>query len=332
MKNKLPGICFIGCGRIAAMHAGILRKLYPLIELSFASRDASRSAQYAEKFKGINSFGNYEQALASGTFDIAFITTPTAFHTEIACLAANNGKDIIIEKPVARNLKELKIIEDAVKKYKVRCVVAENYYYKPIIKKIRDVIEKGYIGDLLLIEVNKTNRDKITGWREDMEMMGGGALLEGGVHWLNFLTSLAGSSPTEVIALKPEINYITNIPFEDSILVAIRYENGLIAKLLHSWRIINPLKGISLSKIYGTEGIITFESNGLFFALHGKKKRLKFSNPFDFLGFRAMHRSFIENYINDTPWQPSLDRIKKELTIVEMAYKSLKSKKIESLI
>ena len=316
---------------MASRHAKILKNLYPAIELSFASRNKNKAKEYAEKFNSTISFSSYKEALSSDSFDIAFITTPHAFHAELAVTAANNKKDIIIEKPVTRNLKELQKIEIAVKKNKVRCAVAENYYFKPFLKKIRKCISEGLIGDVLFLELNKTGDSKKSGWRINKEMMGGGALLEGGVHWVNALVSLADSSPVEVAAFKPAVKYKTNIPFEDSIMLNVIFKNGIVGKLLHSWHIINPLKGISLSKIYGTDGLITFESNGLFFSVHGRKRKIKFVNPFDFLGNKAMHKSFVENYVNSSPWEPSLERIKIELKLIESAYKSLKTKKTEKI-
>lgn len=331
MKKPLPRICFIGCGLIAERHARILKKLYPDIEISFASRDSEKSGEFALRLKGKHSFTGYEKALKSDLFDIAFITTPHAFHSGLAVFAADNGKHIIIEKPVTRTLKELSLIEKSVARNKVRCAVAENYYFKPYIKKVRGYIESGLIGDVLIIELNKTNRDKISGWRMDARMMGGGALLEGGVHWINALVSLAGALPAGVIAMKPDIEYPTAIPFEDSLILNVKFDNGIAGKLLHSWRIPNPLKGMALSKIYGTEGVITFESNGLFAAVYGRKKRFSFINPADFLGFRAMHKSFINSYMNDLPWEPSLERIKTEMKVIDSAYRSLKTKKIEKI-
>ena len=316
---------------MAYRHAKILKSLYPAIELSFASRDKNKSMEYAAKFKGNAYFTSYKEAFSSDSFDIAFITTPHAFHAELAAAAANNKKDIIIEKPITRNLKELQKIENAVKKNKVRCAVAENYFFKPFIKKVRKCIDEGLIGDVLFIELNKTGDSQKSGWRVNKEMMGGGALLEGGVHWVNALVSLADSSPAEVAAFKPGVKYKSNIPFEDSIMLNVIFKNGIVGKLLHSWHIINPARGMSLSKIYGTDGLITFESNGLFFSVHGKKKKFKFVNPLDLLGYKAMHKSFVENYINNIPWEPSLERIKTELKIIESAYKSLKTKKTEKL-
>jgi predicted dehydrogenase len=327
----LPRICFIGCGNIALKHSKILKKIYPAIELSFASRNKQKAKEYADKFSCKVYFGNYKEALSSDAFDIAFITTPHAFHSGLAVMAANNHKDIIIEKPVTRNVQELLKIENAVKKNKVRCTVAENYLYKPFIKKIRKYIIEGLIGDVLFIELSKTGDSEKNGWRTNKEMMGGGALLEGGVHWVNALVSLAGSTPVEVAAFKPGVKYKTNIPFEDSIMLNVKFKNGVIGKLLHSWHIINPAKGMSLSKIYGTDGLITFESNGLFFSVHGKKIKIRFMSPFDFLGFKAMHKSFIEDWRNNIAWEPSLDRIKIELKLIESAYKSLKTKKTEKI-
>ncbi|MDY6969659.1 MAG: Gfo/Idh/MocA family oxidoreductase [Spirochaetota bacterium] len=159
MKIKLPHICFFGCGVIAARHAKLLKKLYPKIEISFASRSISKAKAYTSAYKGSIGFGNYQEAAESDLFDIAFITTPPSSHYELAMLNANNRKDIIVEKPVARNLKELSGLEKAVSKNNVRFTVAENYLYKSFLKRIRLYIRKGYIGSPLFIELNKTNRD-----------------------------------------------------------------------------------------------------------------------------------------------------------------------------
>ena len=329
MKRELPGICFIGCGKIVEKHSKILKTLFPEIKLSFASRDSSKAAEYKMKFKGLRSFGSYEEALISDSYNIAFITTPHAFHSGLAVLAADNKKDIIIEKPAARNIGELQKIIKAVQKNNVRCAVAENYYYKPAVKIISNHINNGMIGSPLFIELNKTNSDPVSGWRTDAEMMGGGALLEGGVHWINALVSIAGADPVEVIALTPDVKYETNIPFEDSILLCVKFANGVVGKLLHSWKIPNPLKGIGISKVYGTDGIITFESNGLYVSLRGKKNKISFINPLYFLGFKAMHKEFIEAYMHGIEWRPSLSRIETELKLIEAAYKSLKTNRFE---
>ncbi|HNX24515.1 MAG TPA: Gfo/Idh/MocA family oxidoreductase [Spirochaetota bacterium] len=331
MTSKLPGICFVGCGKIAQSHAKILKSLYSGIPLFFYDKDKTKSLEFKSKFNGISSFPDISHAFDNKDVNIIFITTPHAFHSEIACEAAKHGKDIIIEKPITRNLNELKKIISAADKYKVRCTVAENYLYKSFIYKIRDAIARGYIGKPLFIEVNKSNRDTISGWRTDPELMGGGALLEGGVHWVNLLVSLADSKAQSVIAVKPEIKYDTNIPFEDSMNLMVKFENGINGKLFHSWRIPNRFKGIGLSKIYGTDGVITFESNGLFTSVYGIRKKKYLADFTDFLGYKKMLKSFVDDYCNGKPWEPGLDRISMELKLVESAYRSIKSCKFEQI-
>lgn len=330
MIKRLPRICFFGCGYITAKHSKLLKKLFPEIELSYAGVEPAEAIQYRDRFKGASAFDTYREAAQSDAFDIAYIATPHAFHAELAVLAAENGKDLIIEKPIARNLKELSAIERAVKRNRVRCTMAENYLYKPFIGKVRKYIDDGFIGEVLCIELNKTNRDTVTGWRTDAELMGGGALLEGGVHWVNLLVSLAASHPQEVVAFKPDVRYDTSVPFEDTVLLTVQFQSGVIGKLLHSWRIPNTLQGVRLSKIYGSEGVITFESNGLFLWVAGRKTRV-FINPIDFLGFRGMHRAFIDKYMRDEPWEPSLERIRRELQLIELAYRSFQSKRVERI-
>lgn len=331
MSKKVPGICFAGCGLIASRHAKNIRKAYKNISLSFVDTDYNKAVALKTEFNGTRAFPDIEHALDCPDFDILFITTPHAYHADIACAAAKKGKHLIIEKPVSRNLAEFKKISAAVKKYNVRCTVAENYMYKGFVKKITDNINNGSIGKPLIIEINKHNRDTITGWRTDPDLMGGGALLEGGVHWVNLLVSLAQSDPVSVIAFKPEVEYSTNVPFEDTIVLTVKFKNGTVGKLLHSWRIPNRFKGISLSKIYGTDGVITFESNGLFTSVSGLKKKKYLLNPGDFLGFKGMLKAFIDDYIEDRPWSPGLERIGMELRLVEAAYRSLKSGQLEKI-
>ena len=331
MTSKLPGICFIGCGKIAVNHSKILKKLYKTIPLYFYDKDYKRALDLKSNTKSIGALPSLQHAFDSDDVDIIFITTPHAYHSEIATEAARAGKNIIIEKPVTRTLNELKKITLAVERTKVRCTVAENYYYKSMVKKIKQLIEDDYIGKPLFIEINKSNKDNITGWRADKELMGGGALLEGGVHWINLLVSLSGSEPKSVIASKPDIEYETKIPFEDSLNLLVKFNNGISGKLFHSWRIPNRFNGMSLSKIYGTDGVITFESNGLFISAYGKKKKKYFADITDFLGYKKMLSSFVDNFVKDKPWEPDMNRIETELKLVDAAYRSLKSNKFEEI-
>lgn len=319
--KKLPHICFWGYGVIARKHIKNLKKLYPKMRLSHAS--------HKQPHQGLKSFASFKESAQSPEVDIVFITTPHAYHVDLAVLAAQNGKHLIIEKPISRNLKELESIKRVVKEKGVRCTVAENYYYKPAYRAIKKMIDEGLIGTPMVVEMSKTTKAKVSGWRADAELMGGGALLEGGVHWIDALLTICGGEPKEVFAVKPNVKIETNIPFEDTLLLFAKFSNGVVGKLTHSWRVPNRFFGLGLSKVYGSDGVITFESNGLFVSVYGKRKKKMIFSPFRFMGFKDMLRGFVDDYINDRDWRPGLDRIETEMRLVYAAYRSLDSSGVE---
>jgi predicted dehydrogenase len=316
---------------MAARHAKTLKKLFSGIEISFASRNLERARRLSGVLGGVGAYGSYREAAESDGFDISFITTPHAVHSELAVLSADQGKDVILEKPVTRTLAELAAVQEAVSQAGVRCTVAENYHFKPAVRAIRRDIDEGLIGDVLVLELTKTNLEEKTGWRTDEVLMGGGALLEGGVHWVNALTTLSGGVPTEVTAARPAVDYASGIPIEDTLLLVARFSNGAVGRLLHSWRIQNRFFGMGLSKIYGTEGVITLESNGLYYSVFGRRKKKRIMNPFDFLGFRSMLRTFVRNWTDGTPWEPTLERIGFDMRVVDAAYRSLETNRFEAV-
>ncbi|MBF0104204.1 MAG: Gfo/Idh/MocA family oxidoreductase [Deltaproteobacteria bacterium] len=322
--NTIPHICFWGYGAVARAHIKRLKKLFPAIRLSHASHNGPHT--------GLPSFASFAESALSPDVDIVFITTPHAYHSELGVLAARHGKHLIIEKPVTRTLFELDDLLKAVKEHGVRCTVAENYFYKPAYLEIKRIIEEGLIGTPMVLEMAQTKRPAITGWRTDAALMGGGALLEGGVHWIDALLTICGGNPTEVLAVKPDVPVQTNIPFEDTSLVLAKFSNGMIAKLTYSWRIPNRFFGLGLSKVYGSDGVITFESNGLFLSVYGKKKIKKIFAPFGFTGYRDMLKNFVDDYMSGHDWKPGMDRILMEMQLIDAAYRSMESGRFERLV
>src|SRR5260370_1743081 len=168
-------------------------------------------------------------------------------------MAARHGKAGWREKPVTRTFGELAAIETAVRQTGVVAMVAENYHFKPVVGVLRAHLEAGDIGQPLFVELNRGARRRVSGWRADGELMGGGALLEGGVHWVNYLCRLGGTV-REVCAARPEVDRPLVAPFEDGLELLVRFQGGAVGKLLHAWSVTNRLAGLGLSKIYGTEG------------------------------------------------------------------------------
>jgi len=158
--------------------------------------------------------------------------------------------------------------------------------------------------------------------------MGGGALREGGVHWINYLCNLGGAV-REVLAARPSVSYPPVAPFEDALEVLVRFDSGAVGKLLHAWSVPNRLGGLQLSKIYGTLGSIVFESNGLFAVVVGRRKRLRLPGVLDLMGCRAMLRHFLQCVRNRTAPAMSLAVARRDLAVVLAAYRSLETGRFE---
>ncbi len=175
-------LCILGCGSVARLHSRVARTLRRHVNLFFASRSRARAEEYNRKFGGAGAFGSYEEACGHDGVNAVFICTPHAHHADNVGLATAGKKAVLIEKPVARNLRELSAIESAVADAGVTAMVAENYHFKPLVRVLKQHVERGDIGHPMFVELNRTGRSRAKGWRADAEMMGGGALLEGGVH------------------------------------------------------------------------------------------------------------------------------------------------------
>lgn len=323
-------LCFLGCGHMTARHARFARRHSGDLALAFASRSLERAEAFSRTHKGVAAFGSYAEACASPDVDAVFVCTPPHVRVEPVAIAASSGKSIVIEKPVARSLAEMDEIVGIVERAGVRCMVAENYHFKPSLKALGRWVEEGAIGTPLFVEINHATRKRPGGWREDAEIMGGGALLEGGVHWVRALTLLGGPAEA-VVAARPRGDYEARAPFEDSILVLTRFAGGAVGKLLHSWAAKTPLKGLGFSRLLGTDGAIHFESNGILLVLNGRRRAISLPSLTDPLGFRAMFRALVP-YLRDGGQSPLSARdVYHDYAVVDAAYRSLETGVFETV-
>jgi len=318
----------LGCGKIARVHARLIRPYRGHIDLSFASRSRDRAEQYRRDFRGRSAFGSYDEACADATVDVVLDCTPPSQHAANAERAAGHRKTFIVEKPLARNLEELDRIRRVVTDAGVLAMVAENYRFKPLLVALRRHIERGDIGAPLFYDISRAGKSVKTGWRADPEEMGGGALLEGGVHWVNLLVELGGQ-PQTAVAMRPTFDYPMASPFEDCLELLVTFTGGSVGRLFHSWNTTSRMAGLGLSRILGTEGNIHFESNGLFALVLGRRTRLRIPGLRDLMGYRGMWRHFVE--VLDGGQQPltSFSAIRRDLAVVQAAYRSLESGKVE---
>lgn len=309
-------VLLIGCGYAARVHARVLRSMRGVV-MSFASRTPARAAAYAREFGGVRAFDSYEDALSDQGADVVLIATPTASHAELALAALASGHHVIVEKPAFLTTGELACVRAASHAVSRQVFVAENYVYKPIARELRHAIGSGELGDVRFVSFNATRFQAVRGWRGDAAMSGGGALFEAGVHWV----SLAARIGLELSDIRG-IRVGEREGPDRSSLVLFGYTNGGAGSLAHSWELPAPFGGARLSKVQGTRGAITFESNGFASVTTGRRRRMRVY-AIDPLGYRAMLTDYIEAVrLARPPWY-TLDMAGRDLAWLEQAQEGL---------
>jgi UDP-N-acetylglucosamine 3-dehydrogenase len=312
-------IAFLGCGKITGKHAKTL-KAFDNVHLYFASRSAQKAAEFEAKYKGDGHFASYQAAINSPNVDVVFIATPPDSHLELATTAMKAGKHVIVEKPPFFSSADFDTIDALRKEYGVQLFVSENYYYKPVLQKLRTILAQNLIGDIKFMFFNATKTQQVDDWRGDIKTTGGGALYEGGIHWINFISNM-GMAIKKITGFYPD-NKSAKGKLERSMQVVAEYEDGAIGTLLYSWEVNALLKGLRMSRIYGSKGSVKFESNGLFMFVRGDKWKLIFPGISDIGGVKGMFADFIKALREGEDAQFSLEKAKRDLVFIEQAYKT----------
>jgi len=309
-------VCIVGCGRFARVHA---RHLKPFVGLTFCSRTRSSAERCCRRFGGAGVFERFDQAIASPDITAVVIVSPPEFHAAQVALALDAGKGVLVEKPMCVTREEVDAIGRAIGRNPGSLLmVAENYYYKPILATIRRAIDDGALGRIESVLVQKLRVQASAGWKCQH-----GALLEGGVHFVAFISDIFSSAPETVSAVFP--GRVAGAPERRSI-TSLRYPGGARAELRYSWESPSPTAGVfQHSWIAGTDGTLMFESNGLYAALrsgrHGRRMHVYLR---DVMGRRRMTRDFIE-CLADRSKAPYSDfaRASRDLGVVFGAYRGL---------
>jgi UDP-N-acetylglucosamine 3-dehydrogenase len=305
-------VAFLGCGFITEVHSRHLRSLSEVWRPSYASRDGAGAVELRGRFSGRRAYDGYADALADPEVDAVVVAVPPRWHLELTLAALEAGKHVLVEKPAFLQESDyLEVIRarDAAAR---TVIVGENDHYKPLAVTLRRLLADGVVGDLLMASFTSV-ADKPKGaddWRNDPGLAGGDAFFEEGVHWLH----LAGSLGPRIVRVDPHTPTVAPGPGSAdrrgrSQLVAFDYDNGAVGAIFYSREVPSLLGGLRLSKIYGRQGVITFESNGGAVLVHTRGlPRLIHPGWRDIRGYRAMYRDFAAAIHSGRPPQMSVER------------------------
>ncbi len=267
MSERKLGVLIHGAGWVSTQHIKAFQANPHTEVVAISSRrmeSCRRRAEEAE-LEGVALYTDYEGALKHDGVDIVSICTPQHLHPENAIAAAEAGKHMVIEKPVANSLQEMKAMLEAVKKAKVKTVVSFVLRWNPLFRTLKRLIADDFFGNVYYVEADYQSNIASWwsgyGWARRKET-GVSAFLVAGCHAIDAVRWFAGrgeyeaANPVEVFAYSGgwrkgsdiEYDYISRTwrkgapPLEyDGLEVAlIKFDNGVLGKVSTNFDCIMP--------------------------------------------------------------------------------------------
>jgi predicted dehydrogenase len=249
------GVGIIGCGWVAGEYV----KAFQKDERSEVRALTSRSRANAEKYKDqydlkctINTDGI--AMLEQKDIDIVVVCTPHNQHTKYVVAAANADKHVIIEKPVALTIQDVRKQQEVVKKHKVKTLVSFVLHWNPLLMTIDRLIEQGVFGNIFMVEVDYLHRIWMTTeqkWYASREQSGT-AILTGGCHAIDALRWFARSEAELVCAY--QVKTENPIEYPGTISVNVKFKDGKIGRSTTTFDAQMPYR-FNIG-VYGTEGTL----------------------------------------------------------------------------
>ncbi|MBB37716.1 MAG: oxidoreductase [Actinobacteria bacterium] len=194
-------------------------------------------------YPDIKVFSNLNEV--DSPYDAAVIATPATSHYEIAKQLIEQGVHLLIEKPLATSVADSEEIIEMARNKNLKLMVGHTYLYHPAIKKIKQIINSGEIGDLLTIHSERLNLGQI---RQDINVMWNLA-----PHDFSILCYLTENYPITVNALG---NDFIKKNMHDIIYVHMEFPNNITGFVHNSW--LHPLKSRKVI-VVGSKGMIVFD-------------------------------------------------------------------------
>ena len=240
MKTVKLGI--IGLGYIGQVHLRHSFKI-PGVQVS-AVADISKKALKKAKNMGVKkTYIAYEELLKDPEVDAVVIGLPTHLHLQCTQKAAESNKNIFLEKPIARNVKEAQEIISVAQRNSVKLMIGYPLRFNRSFREVKEKLDNGLLGDVENAHATYISSGPffhraegyspvpVPEWWFDKNLTGGGVLIDLGSHIINLLRWYFG----EITDIKSHLGHRFNMDFEDSAMCLAKFESGTVAAINIGW-------------------------------------------------------------------------------------------------
>ena len=204
LARKL-GVAVVGLGHLA------LQQILPgfgqskhtrVTALVSGHRDKALAiaAQYGVPERNLYDYGSFDRLKDNPEVDIVYVVLPNAMHLEFVTRAAQAGKHVLCEKPMATSSADAERMVAACRDARVKLMVAYRMQYEATQRATIAMVRSKELGDLRMIEAVNGQNDAPGQWRQSKAMAGGGSLPDVGIYCYNAFRYLTGEEPVEITA------------------------------------------------------------------------------------------------------------------------------------
>jgi len=321
----------VGLGWVAqVVHLPILTKLSEAELVAVCDLDRSRGRLVAEKFGVKRLYTETQQMLAHEDIAAVIVCTSTDAHKEATIAALEAGKDVLVEKPIARRFVEAVEMAQAAKERKRKLMVGMNHRFRPDTMILKSFLERKELGKVFYTKAGWLRRKHAdSSWITQKEKSGGGVFIDLGIVMLDMAFWMMGYP--EVKGVNATNFQHTTKHVEDTSIVSITMKNESIMNIEVSWSMTMD-DDVYYCNVYGTEGSASLNPLRIHKQLHGNLVNLapaKLDPPQHL--FRRSYENEIKHFLGAVkglhPIISSADEAVQRMRIVEAVYKSSRTGK-----
>jgi predicted dehydrogenase len=272
------GIGMLGYAFMGKAHTNAYKKLPYMVYpppavprlVAIAGRNEAATKEAAQRYGYETYYTDWRELLKNDRVQLFDNGGPNDAHAEPSIAAAQAGKHVLCEKPLARNAKEAATMLEAVTKAGVKHAVMFNYRFVPAIRQAKELIDSGALGQIYhyravyLQEWIMPHYGTPMIWRLDKNQAGSGALGDLGAHIIDLGRFLVGE-PKNVSALtrtfipqRPNADgSLGQVTVDDAFIAAVEFENGAIGSVEAS-RFAAGRKNYNCLEVNGEKGTLRF--------------------------------------------------------------------------
>ncbi len=254
----------IGCGNVTEVKSGpAFNQVKNSCLVAVMRRNTEKARDYARRHGVPSWYDDAEKLIADPEVNTVYIATPPSSHAEYAIKAANAGKHVYVEKPMALNHGECQKMITASDRAGKGLFVA--YYRRclPYFRKVNSLLRQGAIGDIRLVQLKlwralpeKKPDPEHLPWRHIPEISGGGLFVDLGSHQLDLLDHLLGPIATVKSMVSNQSGWYR---VEDTVTASFCFKSGISG--CGSWCFAAPRANeTDRIEIVGSEGKIVFST------------------------------------------------------------------------